>query len=128
MRQTLVARAFGPDLLVYARRVSKSKWIERQIDEALLTATTTTGLLYARRRARRFLPKVIVGGAIVAAVGSAAAAAAAGIGVLGAGAAGAAWYRHNKNAATAPDWQPPARTGASFVATDARRAASTAAD
>jgi hypothetical protein len=110
--------------------MNKSKWIDRQVDEALLTASTVTGILYARRRARRMLPKAIAGGVVVAAMGSAAVVAAAGIGVLGtgvAGAAGAAWYRHRKKAASATDWQPPTPARESFVAKDARPAATSAA-
>lgn len=109
--------------------MSDTKWIDRQIDEALLTATTATGLLYARRQARRVMPKVVVGGAIVAAVGTVAAVAAAGLGVIGAGAAGVAWYRHNNKRSAEQEWRPPMPgAGSSFVATDARRTSPAAAE
>lgn len=49
----------------------------------------------------------MVGGALIAAAGTAAAVAAVGIGVLGAGGAGAVWYRHNKKTSSS-DWQMPA--------------------
>src|SRR5271154_7415119 len=89
-------------LAMYARCMLKSshvfgsKWVDRQIDDALLMVSTATATVYARRQARRHLPKVMVGGALIAAAGTAAAVAAVGIGVLGAGGAGAVWYRHNK--------------------------------
>ena len=87
--------------------IFRSKWIDRQIDDALLMVSTATATVYARRQARRHLPKVVVGGALVVAAGTAAAAAAAGLGVLTAGGAGAAvWYRHNKKSWSS-DWQMP---------------------
>jgi hypothetical protein len=97
--------------------VRKSKWVERQIDEVLLTAATTTGLLYARRRARRVVPKVMVGTAVVVAAGAAAAVAVTGLGVLGVGGA-AAWYRRSsRKAGPADGWQaaPAAPARPSFT-------------
>ena len=88
-------------------RLFGSKWVDQQIDDALLMVSTATAAVYARRQARRHLPKVMVGGALIAAAGAAAAVAAVGIGVLGAGGAGAVWYRHNKKASSS-DWQMPA--------------------
>ena len=84
-----------------------SKWVDRQIDDALLMVSTATATVYARRQARRHLPKVMVGGALIAAAGTAVAVAAVGIGVLGAGGAGAVWYRRNKKTSSS-DWQMPA--------------------
>jgi hypothetical protein len=76
-----------------------SDWLERQIDELLLTTATITGLAYARRRARRArraLAKVMIGGAVAAFGAAATAAIAGGLGI----AAGArAWYRHRSSAA-----------------------------
>ena len=69
--------------------------------------STATATVYARRQARRHLPKLMVGGALVAVAGTAAAVAAMGIGVLGAGGAGALWYRHNRKTSSS-DWQMPA--------------------
>jgi hypothetical protein len=83
-----------------------SKWVDRQIDDALVMISTAAATVYARRQARRHLPKVMVGGALIAAAGTAAAVAAVGIGVLGAGGAGAVWYRHNKKTSSS-DWQVP---------------------
>jgi hypothetical protein len=89
-----------------------SKWIDRQIDEVLLTTAMSAGFLYARRRARRILPKVVVGGAVVTALGAAAAATAAGVGVLGLAGGAAAWYRHRSKAgAPATDWHPAGAGG-----------------
>ena len=70
------------------------KWIERQIDEALLFLATQTGFLYLHRRARRAAPKVAVGAAVVTGLGAAAAATAAGIGAVGLAGGAVAWYRH----------------------------------
>jgi hypothetical protein len=50
---------------------------------------------------------VIVAGVLVAAAGTAAAVAAAGLGILGAGGAGAVWYRRKKQAAASTGWQSP---------------------
>jgi hypothetical protein len=86
--------------------VFRTKWIDRQVDDALLMVSTATATVYARRQARRHLPKVIAGGALVAAAGTAAAVAAAGLGVLAAGGAGAAWYRHSRKSSSS-DWQMP---------------------
>src|SRR5271168_4926631 len=83
-----------------------SKWVDRQIDDALLMVSTATATVYARRQARRHLPKVMVGGALAAAAGTAAAVAAAGIGILAAGGAGAVWYRQNKKTSSS-GWQMP---------------------
>lgn len=96
-------------------------WIERQIDEALLTTATTTGLLYARRRARRVLPKVMIGGAVVVALG----AATAGVGVLGVAGAATAWYRHRSKAvAPANGWKaPPATVGSNSGGASVRQTA-----
>ena len=89
-----------------------SEWIERQIDELLLTMATTTGLLYARRRVRRLLPKVMIGG-VALGLGAAVLAALAAVGVLGAAAGGTAWYRRRSKAvAPANGWKaPPATVG-----------------
>jgi hypothetical protein len=102
----------------------KSKWIDRQVDEALLTVSTVTGMMYARRRARRVMPKVALGTAVVVGVGAAAVVAATGLGVLGVGGA-AAWYqRRSKSAAPADSWQaPPAPVRSSFVDADPLEAA-----
>ena len=70
------------------------KWIERQIDEALLFVATQAAFLYAHRRARRVLRKVVVGTAVVGGVGAAAAIAAAGVGAVGLTGGAVAWYRH----------------------------------
>jgi hypothetical protein len=73
-----------------------SEWLERQIDELLLTTATITGLAYARRRARRArrtFAKIMIGGA-VAAFGAIA-------GGLGIAAGARAWYRHRSSAAAA---------------------------
>jgi hypothetical protein len=85
----------------------KAKWVDRQIDDALLMVSTAAATAYAHRQARRHLPKLIVGGALVAAVGTAAAVAATSLGILGAGGAGALWYRRKKQAGASTGWQPP---------------------
>jgi len=92
--------------------VASAKWIDRQIDEVLLTVATTTGLMYARRRFRRALPKVMIGGTVVA-LGAAATATAAGIGVVGVAAGAAVWYRHrSKASAPTGGWTgPPTAVG-----------------
>jgi hypothetical protein len=95
-------------------RRGRSKWIDRQIDEALLAVALQAGFLYAHRRARRVLPKVAVGAVVVtgAAVVTAAAATAAGVGALGVAGGAAAWYRRSKRSAetvpqpVAPGWRP----------------------
>lgn len=87
-----------------------SKWVDRQIDEVLLTTALSAGSLYARRRARRVLPKVLVGAAVVTTVG--AAAAATGIGVLA-----IAWYRHRRTAAAQSAGQYPIGGGGAAGAT-----------
>ncbi len=92
--------------MLKSSRVFRSKWIDRQIDDALLMVSTATATVYARRQARRHLPKVIIGGAVVAAAGTAAAVAATGIGILAAGGAGAVWYRQNKKTSSS-GWQMP---------------------
>ncbi|HMD52390.1 MAG TPA: hypothetical protein VKG62_06715 [Solirubrobacteraceae bacterium] len=80
-----------------------SKWIDRQIDEILLTTAMSAGLLYARRRIRRLLPKVMIGGAVATTLG----AAAAGVGVLALAGAAAAWYQRRSRAVTpAAGWYP----------------------
>jgi hypothetical protein len=84
--------------------MSKTKWVDRQIDDALLMVSTAAATAYAHRQARRHLPKVIVG---VAAVGTAAAVAATSLGILGAG-AGALWYRRKKQAGASTGWQSSA--------------------
>ncbi len=95
-------------------RRTTPKWVERQIDEALLAIAMQAGFLYAHRRARRVLPKVALGAAVATGVGAATAAAAtvAGIGVVGVAGGAAAWYRHSKkSAAVSPQqgdsgWRP----------------------
>jgi hypothetical protein len=90
------------------------RWVERQIDEALLMISMQTAFLYAHRRARRVLPKVAVGAAVATGVSAAAAATVAGLGVVGVAGGAAAWYRHSKRSAAAapppaaPAWRPPA--------------------
>jgi hypothetical protein len=93
-----------------------SKWVERQVDEALLLVATQAAFLYAHRRARRLLPKVAVGAAVITGVGAATATAAAGLGAVGVLGGAGAWYRHRskKAAAATVDWRPPA-AGASSV-------------
>ncbi|HMD57157.1 MAG TPA: hypothetical protein VKG82_06765 [Solirubrobacteraceae bacterium] len=103
-----------------------SEWIERQIDEVLLTTATTAGLLYARRRARRIFPKVMIGGA-VAAVGTVAAAAAAGVVVLGLAAGATAWYRHRSQAASDDGWKAPSPNASASFSRASDRAASASA-
>ncbi len=93
-------------------RRTTPRWVERQIDEALLMISMQTAFLYAHRRARRVLPKVAVGAAV--ATGVSAAATVAGLGVVGVAGGAAAWYRHSKRSAAAapqpaaPAWRPPA--------------------
>ena len=87
----------------YTRRMktrrTTPKWVERQIDEALLAIAMQSGFLYAHRRARRVLPKVALGAVVATGVGAAAAATVAGIGVVGVAGGAAAWYRHSKRSA-----------------------------
>src|SRR5271154_4565857 len=88
------------------------KWVDRQIDEALLAIALQAGFLYAHRRARRVLPKVALGAVVATGVGAAAAAAAAGIGVVSVAGGAAAWYRYSKRSAAvspqpvAAGWSP----------------------
>jgi hypothetical protein len=83
--------------------MSRARWIDRQVDDALIAISTATGIMYARRRARRVIPKVMVGGTVAAA-----AVVATGIGIVAVGGAGLAWYRHRPSAAaSAGDWQMP---------------------
>jgi hypothetical protein len=82
----------------------KSKWIDRQIDEALLLVATQAAFLYAQRRARRVLPRVALGTAVVTGVGAvtaAAAATAAGIGAVGLAGGGVVLYRRRAKSAAA---------------------------
>ncbi len=100
----------------YTRRMktrrSTPKWVERQIDEALLAIAMQTGFLYAHRRARRVLPKVALGAAVATGVGAAAAGTVAAVGVVGVAGGAAAWYRHSKRSnaitgqPTAAGWRP----------------------
>jgi hypothetical protein len=98
-------------------RRTTPRWVERQIDEALLMISMQTAFLYAHRRARRVLPKVAVGAAVATGVSAAAAATVAGLGVVGVAGGAAAWYRHSKRSAAAapqpaaPAWRPPAVCG-----------------
>lgn len=92
---------------MYTRRMKRSrrtKWIDRQIDEALLGIAMQAGFLYVHRRARRALPKVALGAVVVTGAGAAAAVAAT---VAGIGAAGgaAAWYRRSRKS-SASSLQP----------------------
>jgi len=94
------------------RRRRTPKWVDRQIDEALLAIAMQAGFLYAHRRARRVLPKVALGAVVATGVGAAAAVTVAGIGVVGVAGGAAAWYRHSKRSApvapepAAPGWRP----------------------
>jgi hypothetical protein len=89
--------------VLYAAEMAR-KWIEGQIDDALLAMAIGAGFLYLRRRVRRLVRGVAVGGAV-----------AAGLGTLGISAAAAAWFRSRamRSAPLAPppaspDWQAPA--------------------
>jgi len=82
------------------------KWIERQIDEALLAIAMGTGFLYLRRRARRVLREVAVGGAVAAGL--------AGLVAVAVAAAATLRYRSRAKrsaalapASATPDWHPP---------------------
>ena len=88
-----------------ASPMSKTKWVDRQVDDALLMVSTAAATAYAHRQARRHLAKMVSAGAFVAAAGTAAAVAATGLGILGAGGAGALWYRRKKRAAASTGWQ-----------------------
>jgi hypothetical protein len=88
--------------------MSKTTWIDHQIDDALLMVSAAAATAYTHRHARRHLPKVLVGGAIVGGVVIAAAVAATGLGILGASGAGAYLYRRKKQADATSDWQRPA--------------------
>ncbi len=105
-----------------------SNRLDRQIDDALLTASTSLAFIYARRRARRAAPKILIGTGVVAAAGTVAAGAIIGVGLLGAGGAAAAWYRHRSKAASMNGWQapPPAAPRPSFVDRDRRATPATA--
>jgi hypothetical protein len=90
------------------------KWIEGQIDDALLAMAIGAGFLYLRRRVRRLVRGVAVGGAV-----------AAGLGTLGISAAMAAWFRSRaaKSAPVAPppeptDWRASAGTPEASVETN----------
>jgi thiamine monophosphate kinase len=72
------------------------KWIEGQIDDALLAMSLGAGFLYVRRRARRIFRQAAVG-AIVA----------AGLGALGAAAAAAALYSSRSKRSAEPEAVPP---------------------
>jgi hypothetical protein len=74
------------------------KWIEGQIDDALLAMAIGAGFLYLRRRVRRLVRGVAVGGAV-----------AAGLGTLGITAAVAAWFR-SRATGSAPLAPPPEST------------------
>jgi hypothetical protein len=90
------------------------KWIEGQIDDALLAMAIGAGFLYLRRRVRRLVRGVAVGGAV-----------ATGLGTLGFSAALAAWFRSRamRSAPVAPppepaDWRPAADTPEAAVETN----------
>ncbi|HXW59257.1 MAG TPA: hypothetical protein VEJ23_07235 [Solirubrobacteraceae bacterium] len=82
------------------------KWIERQIDEALLLVATQAAFLYVHRRARRLLPKVAAGALVLTGLGAAAATVAAGVGAVGAASGAVAWYRYRsrRNGDVTPAW------------------------
>jgi hypothetical protein len=86
------------------------KWIEGQIDDALLATAVGAGFLYLRRRARRLVRGVAVGGAV-----------AVGLGTLGITAAVAAWFR-GRASKSAPPAEPSA---ADWQARDAGKPAAT---
>jgi hypothetical protein len=75
------------------------KWIEGQIDDALLAMSLGAGFLYVRRRARRLFRQAAVGGIV-----------AAGLGALGAAAAAAALFgsRRKRSAEPAEAFPSPA--------------------
>ncbi len=72
------------------------RWIDRQIDDALLATSVSTGVLYARRRVRRVQRRFARGAVILGA-----AATVAGIGV--AGVAGGAFARYRRRASGSTD-------------------------
>jgi hypothetical protein len=72
------------------------RWIDRQIDDALLATSVSAGVLYARRRVRRVQRRLARGAVIFGA-----AATIAGIGV--AGAAGGAFARYRRRARGSTD-------------------------
>src|SRR5271167_829464 len=88
---------------MYTGRIKRGrrtpKWVERQIDEALLTIAMQAGFLYAHRRARRVLHKVTLGAVVATGVGAAAAGTVAGIGAVGVAGGAAAWYRRSRRSA-----------------------------
>ncbi len=98
-------------------RRTTPRWVERQIDEALLAISMQTAFLYAHRRARRVLPKVALGAVVATGVGAAAAATVAGIGVVGVAGGAAAWYRHSKRSSAASPQPVAAGWGATGVGT-----------
>jgi len=67
------------------------KWIEGQIDDALLATALGAGFLYVRRRARRILREVAVGATV-----------AAGLGAVGVAAAAAAFFRSRTRRSAEP--------------------------
>jgi hypothetical protein len=97
-----------------------SNRLDQHIDDALLTASTSLAFIYARRRARRAAPKVLIGTGVVAAAGTVAVGAMIGVGLLGAGGAAVAWYRHrSKTSESMNGWQAPATAPrSSFVDKD----------
>jgi 4-amino-4-deoxy-L-arabinose transferase-like glycosyltransferase len=103
------------------------KWLERQIDEALLLVATQAAFLYAQRRGRRMLPKMALGAAVLAGVGVAAATVAAGLGAVGLAGGAAAWYRYKNR--SRDTFSPASDTwGVSAVATPAGPGGAKAAD
>jgi hypothetical protein len=95
------------------------KWLERQIDEALLLVATQAAVLYAQRRARRVIPRVVIGGAVLTGVGAAVGAAAVGLGAVGVAGGALAWYKQRAKGREAgtpafdTNWRPPSATGTS---------------
>jgi hypothetical protein len=93
------------------------KWLERQIDEALLLVATQAAFLYAHRRARRVFPRAVRGGAVLTGVGAAVVAAGVGLGAVGVAGGGWAWYRQRAKSrdvgtpAFDSNWRPPSATG-----------------
>jgi hypothetical protein len=98
------------------------KWIEGQIDDALLATALGAGFLYVRRRARRILREVAVGATV-----------AAGLGALGVAVAAAAFYRSRTKRSAEPvplpgDPPPPPATSAWRPTGAGARAAATGAN
>jgi hypothetical protein len=93
------------------------KWVDRQIDEALLLVATQAAFLYAQRRGRRVLGKVVVGTAVATGVGVGVAAAAVGLGAIGVAGGAFAWYRQRskKSELATPafdaGWRPSGTAG-----------------